>query len=125
MERGEEAGKPGKRWGLLWLLAWGAMSSVWCVTASAQLGATVDEPLYVELGLRYWRTANHRDLVAGGGTMPLPVDVATLPLYLWERYNGIPFDPEADLSRLLPVARLAVLVFWCLLLVYAGKIGRC
>ena len=25
--------------------------------------------------------------------MPLPVDLDTLPVYLWERYRGVPFQP--------------------------------
>src|SRR5262249_24204553 len=32
----------------LWLLVWGLASSVWCVTAACRLGATFDEPLYVQ-----------------------------------------------------------------------------
>src|SRR5438132_1581023 len=40
----------------LWFLAWGVASSVWCVSAAGQLGATVDEPFYLDAGLKCWRT---------------------------------------------------------------------
>ena len=40
----------------LWFLVWGVASSVWCLTAAQQLGATFDEPVYVERGrIMYWR----------------------------------------------------------------------
>ena len=35
----------------LWLLAFGLASSAWCLTAAAELGATFDEPLYLNAGL--------------------------------------------------------------------------
>ena len=50
------------------------------------------------------------------GTMPLPVDVQTLPLYLWECCRGCPIDPVAELHLVLPFARAATLLFWGLLL---------
>jgi hypothetical protein len=108
---------------LLWLLAWGLASSLWCWTAGHRLGPTYDEPVHIRLGLEYWRAGNHRDLVAGGGTMPLPVDVFTLPLYLWERWQGVPFNLNNDLGRMLPVARAAMLAFWWLLLFYTWRAG--
>lgn len=106
-----------------WLMAWGIVSSVWCVTAAGQLSATFDEPLYIERGLECWRTGSHAGLMQLG-TMPLPIDVTTLPLYLWERWRGIPWDAGADLGQLLPVARAGTLVFWWLLLVYGLLLGR-
>jgi hypothetical protein len=123
----EEARKQGKRarlWNLLWFLAWTLASTLWCVTAAIEAGPTYDEPVYLELGLRYWRTGNHRDLVAGAGTMPLAMDVFTLPIYLWERCNGVPFDVRTDLERILPVARGAMLLFWWLLLAYGWLAGK-
>jgi hypothetical protein len=107
----------------LWLLAWGVASSAWCVTAAGQLSATFDEPIYVTRGLDHWRTGSHAGLMQLG-TMPLPVDVQTLPLYLWERWQGTRFDATADLDRLLPWARAATLLFWWLLLVHAWLAGR-
>jgi hypothetical protein len=107
----------------LWLLAWGVASSVWCVTAAGQLGATFDEPFYVRHGLDHWRTGSYAGLMKLG-TMPLPVDATTLPLYLWERWQGTSFDPDGDLERLLPVARLGTLLFWWLLLIYGRLAGR-
>jgi hypothetical protein len=107
----------------LWLLAWGTASSIWCLTAAHQLGATFDEPFYVSEGLEFWRTGSHSELLRLG-TMPLPVDVETLPLSVWERWRGEWFDADADLARLLPVARAGTLVFWWLLLFYGRLAGR-
>ncbi len=108
---------------LLWLLAWGVASSAWCVSAAGQLGATVDEPFYVARGLEFWRTGSHSGLLKKG-TMPLPVDLDTLSLYLSEQWHGIQFDPTSDLERLLPWARGGTLVFWWLLLAYGWRAGR-
>src|SRR5437016_353480 len=71
----------------LWLLAFGIASSAWCVTSAAELGATFDEPLYLNAGLTGWRTGSNK-LLMSAGTMPLPVDVETLPIYLWEQGRG-------------------------------------
>ena len=112
-----------RRFDLLWLLAWGVFSSAWCLTASAQLSATFDEPTYIKEGLERWRTDSYEGLLRLG-TMPVPVDVITLPLWIWERATGTTLDPMADLSGMLPWARAGTLVFWWLLLVYAMKAGR-
>src|SRR5262245_33449417 len=93
------------------------LSALWCVTAARQIGATFDEPLYVAEGLNHWRTASPKRLMKYG-TMPLPVDAQTLPLYLWERCHGITIDPEADFHKVLPWARACTLLFWWMLLVY-------
>ncbi|HSD49788.1 MAG TPA: glycosyltransferase family 39 protein, partial [Candidatus Methylomirabilis sp.] len=119
----ERVRRGGGAWDWLWFLAWGVASSIWCVTAASQLGATFDEPFYVASGLEHWRTGSHRSLLKKG-TMPLPIDVFTLPLALRERWSGVPFDPALDLERLLPWARAGTLVFWWLLLLYAWRIGR-
>jgi hypothetical protein len=118
-----ERGKKGRLVDWLWLLAWGVASSVWCVTASQKLGATFDEPVYVARGLEHWRTHSYLGLLKMG-TMPLAVDLQTLPLYLWERHTGVPFDPSADLGQLLPWARSGTLAFWWLLLFYGYRAGR-
>src|SRR5436309_15324112 len=115
MERSGKLAAAGD-WG--WFLAFAVGSSVWCVTAAAQLGATFDEPVYVERGLKGWREGSHSGLLRMG-TMPLPTDLDTLPLYLWERWHGVTFDPVRDLPQLLPWARACTLVFWWLLLCYA------
>jgi hypothetical protein len=123
----EENPSPASRWAgvldWLWFLAWAVASSAWCVTAAGQLSATFDEPIYVSTGLESWRSGSNAALMRLG-TMPLPVDVQTLPLYLWERGHGVRFDPAADLDRLLPWARAANLTFWWLLLFYARLAGR-
>ena len=107
----------------VWLLAFGVASSVWCLTAAAELGATFDEPLYVKAGLVNWRTGSNK-LLMRAGTMPLPIDVQTLPVHLWEEYRGQEFDPVLELHTVLPVCRAANLVFWWLLLIYAMRLGR-
>ena len=107
----------------LWLLAFGVASSAWCVTAAGQLGATFDEPLYVKAGLTNWRTGSNK-LLMRAGTMPLPIDVQTLPAYLWERYRGYEFDPVLELHTVLPLCRATNLIFWWLALAYSMRLGR-
>lgn len=107
----------------LWLVAWGAASSAWCIGAARELGATYDEPVYVSRGLEHWRIGSHYGLLKLG-TMPLPIDVATLPLYLWERGHGVTLNADSDVDRLLPSARAGTLIFWWLLLFYGGRTGR-
>jgi hypothetical protein len=107
-----------------WFLAWGIASSLWCVTASSQLSATFDEPIDLSRGMEWWRTGSHRPLLRVGA-MPLPMDVATFPLYVWERWHGLRLDLiDADLAKALPWARAGTLVFWWLLLVYGRLAGR-
>ncbi len=114
----------GWRWAdVAWLLFWGVASSVWCVTSAGQLGATFDEPFYVSEGLQRWRTGSTAGLLKLG-TMPLPVDVQTLPLYAWERWRGTPIDAVSELTQVLPYARAGNLVFWWLLLSYVGCVAR-
>ncbi|MFI5401086.1 MAG: hypothetical protein ACHQZQ_08560, partial [SAR324 cluster bacterium] len=106
-----------------WLLVCGVASSAWCLTAAGQLGATFDEPIYVSEGLKRWHTGSTAGLMKLG-TMPLPVDVQTLPLYVWERWRGRPIDPTAELDHVLPYARAATLLFWWLLLIAAWRAAR-
>ena len=110
-------------WDALWLVVWGVASSAWCLSAAGQLSATFDEPVYLSLGLQRWRSGSTAGLMKLG-TMPLPVDVQTLPLYLWERWHGTPIDLVADFHKVLPWARAATLLFWWLLLVHAWLAGR-
>ena len=84
-----------------WFLAWATVSSLACLSSATQLGATYDEPIYLDEGLKHWHTGSYSGLLQLG-TMPLPVDVTTLPLYLWERWHGIQFDPQNDLYHILP-----------------------
>ncbi|MFL5246109.1 MAG: hypothetical protein ACJ8FY_28910 [Gemmataceae bacterium] len=106
-----------------WLLGWGLASSIWCLTAAQQLGATFDEPLYITRGLEGWRAFSHQGLMRKG-TMPLAIDVQTLPLYLYERITGTTFDPNADMEQILPAARAGTLFFWWLMLFYGFRSGR-
>jgi hypothetical protein len=107
----------------VWLLVAMIASSLWCVTASARLSATFDEPTYITLGLESWQTGSYKRLL-DLGTMPLPPLVQTLPLHLWERWRCEPFDPARDLDLLLPLARLGTLPFWWLLLLFGWLSGR-
>jgi hypothetical protein len=109
-------------WEGLWFLVWAVASSVWCLSAATQLGATVDEPGYLRAGLERWRKGSYESFMAMG-TMPLAADVQTLPLYLRERQKGVPYNAE-NLDHLLPRARAATLLFWWLLLGYGWLIGR-
>jgi len=113
-----------RRWpDILWLVFVGVYSSVWCVTAASRLGATFDEPPHMNAGLTSWRTGSNKILMSNG-CMPLPVELQTLPVYLWERFRGEPFHPYKEIDVILPVARAANLVFWWGLLVYAMRLGR-
>jgi hypothetical protein len=107
----------------LWFLAWAVGSSVWCLTAASQLGATADEPPYVIYGLERWRTGSYERFM-GMGTMPLAADVQTLPLYLRERQKGKPINPLERWDRVLGRARAATLLFWWVLLGYGWLAGR-
>jgi hypothetical protein len=106
-----------------WFVAWGLASSVFCLTAAWSIGPTFDEPLYVSLGLDFWRTGSHAGFMRYG-TMPLPIDLQTLPLYLWERWHEIRLEPVHDLEAILPSARAVTLAFWWLLLWYARQAAR-
>lgn len=118
---------PRRRGAAVWFLFWTAVSSVWCVTAARQLGATADEPPYVHMGLERWRSGSHGPFMAVG-TMPLAIDVQTFPLYLAERLRGKPYelasDPAVVLPKLLPWARAATLLFWWATLLYGWLIAR-
>ena len=74
----EASGKAGRSCDIIWVLAFGIVSSVWCLTASHKLSAAFDEPTYLTQGLERWRTGECKGLMRLG-TMPLPVDVETLP----------------------------------------------
>src|SRR5207248_8248202 len=89
-----------------WFLAFAVASSAWCVTAARQLGGTFDEPVYLQRGLDHWRTGSASGLMRMG-TMPLPADMDTLPLYLWERWQGVTIDPLRDWEQVIPWARAA------------------
>ena len=103
----------------IWLLLFGLASTVGCVLAARALGATFDEPTYIRCGLDHWRTGSYKQLMRLG-TMPLAVNVETLPLHLWERWRGAP----VDFASALPVARAGNLIFWWALLIYALRAGR-
>lgn len=105
----------------LWFFTFALASSFWCWTATDRLSATFDEPVYVLTGLQHWRTGSYQGLIKLG-TMPLPVDVETLPLYVWERWSGQQVDHGSEFA--FRVARSASLVFWLLLLVYVWRLSK-
>jgi hypothetical protein len=107
----------------LWILAWGIVSSVWCWNAAVQLGATFDESTDLVRGMEWWHDGSHHSLLRVGA-MPLPMDVDTLPLYLWERWHGAKLDLDTDLERVLPWARAGTLPFWWILLIYGYLAGK-
>src|SRR5262245_27335586 len=126
----------GQRYGVCWLALCLLASSAWCITAARQLGATFDEPTYVATGLDRWRHGGVGGLMRLG-VMPLPVDVFTLPVWLYERQAAEPLRlrtdgrghviDDADLNRVLPIARAANLIFWWGLLIagwlFAKRLG--
>lgn len=105
-----------------WLLV-AALSTAWCLTAGPELGATFDEPDHIREGLRSWRSGSNKQLMTWGA-MPLPIDVQTLPLYVIERWRGQPYEEIIDLKVMMPIARMATLPFWWLLLLYVMRWGR-
>jgi len=108
----------------LWLLLLASLSSVWCLSAWNHLGATYDEPGYIQKGLEFWHTGSHA-VYLRAGTLPLVMDLDTLPIFLREKFQGHPTayltgdDPQA-----LRIARIASLLWWWLLLIYAMRIGN-
>jgi hypothetical protein len=114
---------PGWRADLPWLFTCALLASTYCVSSATQLGATVDEPDYVQLGMVRWRTGRH-NLFVNAGIMPLSSEVQTLPLYLVELLCREPFDVTNDVARYLPWARANNLVFLWMLLAYGGWLGR-
>jgi hypothetical protein len=107
----------------LWFCAWALGSAAACYGTARHTGATFDEPLHIRLSLEGWRTGSHAG-VLHFGAMPLALDLYTLPIYLWERWHGVPFDLTQDVEKLLPWFRLGPLAFWFVLLVYVRLIGR-
>ena len=110
-------------WDIAWLVLLACLTAAWCLSAGSALGVTFDEPFYLDKGLEAWRTGSYKALMRAG-TMPLPVDLQTLPLFLWEQWRGVPFQVYADMPDDLPVARAMNLLFLWLLLVYGLLWGR-
>ena len=111
------------RFDVAWLILWGALSSAWCLTAAQDLSASFDEPFYLRSGIKSWRTGSNYDLMRAG-TMPLPIDVEYLPIYLWEQSRGEPFDIERDFHTILHYSRAMNLLFWWVQLTYGMLLAR-
>jgi Dolichyl-phosphate-mannose-protein mannosyltransferase len=106
-----------------WIVLWGVVSSAWCLTAASHLGATFDEPHYLKYGIHAWRSGSYFGLLRAG-TMPLPVDVELLPVYVSEQLRGSPYNLDNDFGEVLQIARAGNLVFWWLLLYFCWRLGR-
>jgi hypothetical protein len=107
-----------------WFLFWLGLSSVWILTAAATIGATFDEPIDLYRAMDFWRRGSHHELLRVG-SMPLPMDVASLPAYLYERATGTTIDWGQDYPlQVLYYCRAIMLVFWVMLLWYARVVGR-
>jgi hypothetical protein len=107
----------------LWFGFWFALSACWILSAAAVVGATFDEPVYLELGAVFWRTGSHQELMRLG-TMPLPMDLSTFPIFVYERWTGTRLDLFADMfPQLLFWCRAMILIFWAILLVSARVVG--
>ena len=83
----------------VWFVLVAGLSSAWAVSAGQRLGATFDEPAHLDAGLKCWRSGSYKPLMRWGA-MPLPIDVQTLPVYLWERHRGEPFEPYLQFPEL-------------------------
>jgi hypothetical protein len=115
-----------------WAIGCAVASTLWCVTAASRLGVTFDEPVYVTAGLDRWRHGGTGGLMRLG-TMPLAVDVVTLPIRIAERWRGEPYRLASDgrgrvadardLGEVLPIARAGTLAFWWLLLLSAWRLA--
>ena len=117
------AAKSYSRWELSILATILICSSIWCIGAAWRLGTTFDETIYIEEGLQLWRTGSHAGLLRQG-IMPLPADIETLPLYVYENWHGKRLEPARDWLEMLRPARIAALLFWWILLVYGWMAGR-
>ena len=93
------------------------------LVGARHVGPTFDEPTYLECGLKGWREGTHKPLMRLG-TMPLPVDVATLPMAAIEWAGVHTWDLKRDFDSALRIARATTLVFWWLLLVAVFGVSR-
>ena len=108
-----------------WFCLWGvaAITGFVIIWGSLAVGPTFDEPTYLECGLKGWREGTHKPLMRLG-TMPLPVDLSTLPLAIIE-WSGIhSWNLKQDFDHALRIARAASIVFWWLLLIVVFGVAR-
>jgi hypothetical protein len=101
----------------------GIIGSVAILTSMRQIGGTFDEFFYLDAGLERWRTGSNARLLAAG-TMPLPIDVATLLPYLVERHRGQAWSLHDEYRDVLQIARLPTLLFWWVVLLTGWSIAR-
>lgn len=108
-------------WAIIGLL--GLVGSTAVVTSSRRIGGTFDEFFYLDAGLERWRTGSNFRLLAAG-TMPLPVDVATLPVYVAENWRGRPWSLADEYREVLTIARLPNLGFYWMILLIGWRLAR-
>src|SRR5262249_48983895 len=94
---------------VLWVLVFGVLGSLWCVTAGERLGPTFDEPFYLEAGLHFWHTGSCKPLL-DKGAMPLPMVLCTAPVRAWELCRGRPVELSREFDAALFLARPAALL---------------
>ena len=99
-----------------------ACTTLWISGSSLSLSATFDEPVYLKCGLDCWANHTHKPLMRLG-TMPLPVDLETLPLNLWYWWHQTTPDFNNDFGWMLTVARTTALLFWWNLLMQCWRLG--
>ena len=99
-----------------------ACTTLWISGSSLSLSATFDEPVYLKCGLDCWANHTHKPLMRLG-TMPLPVDLETLPLNLWYWWHQTTPDFNNDFGWMLTVARTTALLFWWNLLLQCWRLG--
>lgn len=104
------------------LVAAAGLTSAWCLVATRHLGATFDEPFYIESGLHFWRHLDPGPLLEAG-TMPLAPEAQALPLRVVELVGGVPWVWAEQVAPMLGMARSVTLVFWWVLLAYVMRLG--
>ncbi|MCI0704005.1 MAG: hypothetical protein L0241_23345 [Planctomycetia bacterium] len=114
-----------ERWwvDLLWLALLAAWSAAWCLTASPRIGATYDEPRYLEVGLEDWREW-YCWRSTSEGIMPLPPEMCTIPLRIYEKRTGTLLFTEEEMVTKLHGARAVTLGWLLLLIISAWRLGR-
>lgn len=103
-----------------WIAVLFAWAAAWCLSASARLGVTYDEPFYMDAGMDGWRKW-WAEMPALNGVMPLPTSAATLPVYAREAWTGEKITATVEYVRR---ARPVTLGWLLLLLVSALRLGR-
>ena len=107
----------------LWLFVALGLSSAWCLTAGQRLGATFDEPVYLQRGTR--RLADGQPSWAAAFRHHAAAWRCANAAALSHRARvGTAVEPGHRLFAALVIARAMTLLFWWLLLIYGFRAGR-